>query len=113
MIITTIMIKYYDPDKLEPRLHGPYIIVECRTNSTVVVQMDDNGNVYETFNIRKIVPYKGTMVSLYYDTENYFGKKKRRELEPHWAFKDNDDENYYVEYSHYETSRKRRKVNFW
>ena len=30
-----IMIKkYYDPNKLEPRLHGPYIIVECRTNGT-------------------------------------------------------------------------------
>ena len=53
------MIMKYDPTKLDERLHGPYLIVECRTNGTVRVQRDEEGNIVETYNIRKIVPYKG------------------------------------------------------
>ena len=49
--------KYYEPDKLSQRLHGPYPIVEINTNGTVVLQRSDN--VRETVNIRKLVPYKG------------------------------------------------------
>ena len=59
-----VMIKAYDPNKMEPRLHGPYPITECRTNGTVVVQRDGRGEVFETVNIQKLEPYKGPMVAL-------------------------------------------------
>ena len=52
-----IMVRVYDPDKMQEKLHGPYRIVEIRTNGTVRIQR--TSNVLETFNIRKIVPYKG------------------------------------------------------
>ena len=52
-----IMVRVYDPDKMQEKLHGPYRIVEIRTNGTVRIQRASN--VLETFNIRKIVPYKG------------------------------------------------------
>lgn len=97
-----IMVKYYDPNKLEPRLHGSYIIVECRTNSTVVVQMDDIGNVYETFNIRKIVPYKRTVVALYNEEENYFIKVEKVDLGSHYCLRHNDDKNHYYVESYYD-----------
>ena len=52
-----IMVLVYDPDKMQEKLHGPYPILEIRTNGTVRIQRAPN--VLETFNIRKIVPYKG------------------------------------------------------
>ena len=52
------MITTYDPTKLQERLHGPYRIVETRTNGTVRVRMREP-NIDETFNIRKLRPYKG------------------------------------------------------
>ena len=52
------MVKVYDPTKMEEKLHGPYPILELRTNGTVRIQRAPH--VVETFNIRKIVPYKGT-----------------------------------------------------
>ena len=53
-----VMITTYDPTKLQERLHGPYRIVETRTNGTVRVRMREP-NVDDTFNIRKLRPYKG------------------------------------------------------
>ena len=54
-----VMIKVYDPTKGEDKLHGPYKIQETRTNGTVVVIRNEEGNVLETYNIRKLQPYKG------------------------------------------------------
>ena len=53
------MIKVYDPTKGEDKLHGPYKMQETRTNGTVVVIRNEEGNVLETYNIRKLQPYKG------------------------------------------------------
>ena len=53
-----VMIKVYDdPKKGGDRLHGPYKIQETRTNGTVVVVRNEEGNVLETYNIRKLKPY--------------------------------------------------------
>ena len=52
-----IMVLVYDPDKMQEKLHGPYPILKIWTNGTVRIQRAPN--VLETFNIRKIVPYKG------------------------------------------------------
>ena len=54
-----INVKKYDPTKGEERLHGPYQIVETRTNGTVVIDRQTDGYIEETFNIRKIVPHRG------------------------------------------------------
>lgn len=51
-----VMIKVYDPDKLKEHLHGPYPILETRTNGTVVVQQYPW--LTETYNIRKITSYQ-------------------------------------------------------
>ena len=52
-----VMVKTYDPVKMEEKLHGPYPILELRTNGTV--RLARHPHVVETFNLRKIVPYKG------------------------------------------------------
>ena len=54
-----VWIKVYDPTKGEDKLHGPYKIQETRTNETVVVVRNEEDNVLETYNIRKLQPYKG------------------------------------------------------
>ena len=54
-----VMIKKYDPWKGDDRLHGPYQITEVRTNGTVQIQQDVRGKIEETFNICRLVPYKG------------------------------------------------------
>jgi transposase InsO family protein len=46
--------KAYNPDKMEPRFTGPYLITQVHTNGTVVIQVDDN--VTERINIRRIKP---------------------------------------------------------
>ena len=51
-----VMIKVYDPKKGDDRLHGPYKIKETRTNGTIVVIRNEEGNVLETYNIRKLKP---------------------------------------------------------
>ena len=53
------MIKKYDPKKGKERLHGPYPILEIRTKGTIIVQQQHDGLIEETYNIRKVVPYKG------------------------------------------------------
>ena len=52
-----VMIIRYDPTKLQERLHGPYPIVEIRTNGTVSLQR--RPGISESYNIRKLRPYKG------------------------------------------------------
>ena len=54
-----VMVKTYDPTKMDERLHGPYPILETRTNGTVVVQR--HPWLTETYNIRKIEPYHGSL----------------------------------------------------
>ena len=56
-------IKVYDPTKGEDKLHGPYKIQETRTNGTVVVVRNEEGNVLETNNIRKLKPYTRPAIS--------------------------------------------------
>ena len=57
-----VMIKKYDPWKGDDRLHGPYQITEVRTNGTVRIRRNEQGEIEETFNIRRLVPYKGRPV---------------------------------------------------
>ena len=52
-----VMIIRYDPTKLQEKLHGPYPIVEIRTNGTVSLQR--RPGISESYNIRKLRPYKG------------------------------------------------------
>ena len=40
----------------------PYKIKEARTNGTVVVIRNEEGNVLETYNIRKLKPYTGPTI---------------------------------------------------
>ena len=52
-----VMVKTYDPTKLQERFHGPYNIVRVYTNGTVRLQR--NPTTTEVFNIRKLTPYRG------------------------------------------------------
>ena len=54
-----VMIKVYDPNKGEEKLHGPYPITELCINGTVKVRRDPHGYIEESFNLRRIEPYKG------------------------------------------------------
>ena len=45
-----------DPNKLDPRKHGPYPIVKVFTNGTVRILRTENTE--ETVNIRKLLPHK-------------------------------------------------------
>ena len=54
-----VMIKKYDPVKMDEQLHGPYPILETRTNGTVVVQW--HPWLTETYDIRKIEPYQASL----------------------------------------------------
>ena len=58
-----VYVKKYDPRKSEERMHGPYPILECRTNGTVVLRRLPNGLIDEVYNIRKLVPFKGAVRS--------------------------------------------------
>ena len=53
------MVKTYDPLKMDERLYGPYSLLQIRTNGTVVVQR--HPWLTETYNIRKIEPYHGSL----------------------------------------------------
>ena len=50
-----VLIKTVDPNKLEPRAHGPYTIVQVYTNGTVDVRR--NPHIVERLNIRRLVPF--------------------------------------------------------
>ena len=72
-----VMVKKYDPKKGEERVHGPYQITECRTNGTVQIQRE-NPMIQETFNIRKLVPYRGPQVQAQNDDQmNFFQQQAR------------------------------------
>ena len=53
-----VMVKTYDPVKMQEKLHGPYPNLELQMNGTFRIAR--HPHVVETFNLRKIVPYKGT-----------------------------------------------------
>ena len=57
-----VWVKVYNPVKGADKLHGLYKIQETRTNGTVVVVINEIGNVVETYNIRKLEPYKGPAI---------------------------------------------------
>ena len=57
-----VMIKVYDPNKGDDRLHSPYKIQETRTNGTVVVVRNEEGNVLKVYDIRKLKPYTGPAI---------------------------------------------------
>ena len=69
-----VYVKKYDPRKGEERMHGPYPILECRTNGTVVLQRLKNGLIDEVYNIRKLVPYKEPVRSAN-TAENFYVKQ--------------------------------------
>ena len=54
--------KVYDPKKRDDKLHGPYVIQETRTNRTIAAVRTEIGNVLETYDIRKLEPYKGPAI---------------------------------------------------
>ena len=51
-----VLIKVVDPNKLEPKAHGPYPVVATNTNGTIDVRR--NPHVVETINIRRVVPFR-------------------------------------------------------
>ena len=51
-----VMIVTYDPNKLDSKQHEPYQIIQVFTNSMVRVQLRQH--IQETFNIRKVFPYR-------------------------------------------------------
>ena len=53
--------KDWDKHKMIERLHGPYRILETRTNGTVQLRMDHN--VVRSVHIRQLRPYKGGMLN--------------------------------------------------
>ena len=73
------MVKTYDPTKLQARLHGPYTIVACQTNGTVVVKRDPQGFILETYNIRKLEPYKGPQQIALFNDMNKRRKQRKRQ----------------------------------
>ena len=52
-----MMVKVYDPTKMQEKLHRPYPILELWTNGMVCIQQVPL--IVETLNIWKIVPHKG------------------------------------------------------
>lgn len=52
----SVLVKTVDPNKMEPRAHGPYPIMQVFTNGTVAIQRAPH--VLERINIRRILPYR-------------------------------------------------------
>ena len=52
-----VMMKSYDPKKLDPKLHGPHLITQVFTNGAVKTLR--NGTVEETASARKLHPRRG------------------------------------------------------
>ena len=50
-----VLLKVYNPDKLERRAIGPYIVEQVHTNGTLTIQRGTN--VFERINIRRVLPY--------------------------------------------------------
>ena len=51
-----VLVKAIDPNKLQPRAHGPYEITQVFTNGTVTIQRTQY--VKERINIRRIIPFR-------------------------------------------------------
>ena len=51
-----VLVKTVNPDKLEPRAHGPYLITWIYTNGTVDIQRSEH--VTEIINISRIIPFQ-------------------------------------------------------
>ena len=51
-----VLLKSDNPNKLEPKAHGPYPILQTHTNGTVTILRKQH--VAERINIRRIIPYK-------------------------------------------------------
>ena len=52
-----VLLKHYDPVKLQERNHGPYPIAQVYTNGTIDVLRTPT--LVERVNIRKVIPYRG------------------------------------------------------
>jgi len=50
-----VLVKEDKPNKLSPRLHGPYRITRVHINGTLTIQL--RLHVTDRLNIRRIVPY--------------------------------------------------------
>ena len=51
-----VLIKSIQPNKLEPRAHGPYTIQRVYQNETIDVAR--NAQVVERLNIRRVIPFR-------------------------------------------------------
>ena len=51
-----VLVKTVNPDKLEPRTNGPYLITRIYTNGTVDIQRSEH--VAERINTRRIIPFR-------------------------------------------------------
>ena len=51
-----VLIKSVNPNKLEPKAHGPYVIKQVYTNGTIDVAR--NPYVTERLNIRRVIPFR-------------------------------------------------------
>ena len=51
-----VLIKTVDPNKLQPRAHGPYPIVQTYTNGTIDIARAPH--VTERINIRRVIPFR-------------------------------------------------------
>ena len=51
-----VLVKAVNPNKLQPRAHGPYSITEVFTNGTVKIARAPH--VTERINIRRLIPFK-------------------------------------------------------
>ena len=50
-----VMVKVYNPSKLQARTTGPYIVTRVHQNGTLTIERKPN--VFERINIRRLVPY--------------------------------------------------------
>ena len=51
-----VLVKTVNPNKLEPRAHGPYMITRVYTNGMVDIQRSEHE--VERINIRRIIPFR-------------------------------------------------------
>ena len=54
-----VLVKTVNPDKLEPRARGPYLITRIYTNGAVDIQRSEH--VTERINIRRIISFRRFM----------------------------------------------------
>ena len=64
-----VLIKTVDPNKLQPRAHGPYPIVQTYTNGTMDIARAPH--VTERINIRRVIPFRNYRCFVFFIDENY------------------------------------------